>query len=75
MRYYVLAPCALETHHVPGIVNLQVAYWYDNMHSRVMRLGIGAPQHDPLGMIDARGELPASIHAIAAVDGDCIPLP
>src|SRR5439155_1166430 len=69
MRHHVLAPGALETQHVPGVVDFQVAYRYDDMHPRIVGVGIGTPQHDPRRMIDAGGESPAPVPARSASFG------
>src|SRR5262245_26747382 len=75
MRHDVFAPGALESHHVPGVIDLKVSGRNNNMDPRIVRFRIGTSQHHPIGMIDPRTELPASVDTISTTNRNRIPLP
>src|SRR5260370_28858374 len=68
MRNNILAAGALQAHHVPSVINLQVSTRHDNVNQRAAGRWVGASKHHPIRMIDAAAELPSPAHAEAAAD-------
>ena len=56
---HVLAAGPCQSHHLPGIVDLDLVATRHHMHPGRVRIRVGAPQHHPLAVIDAAAELPA----------------
>jgi hypothetical protein len=45
--HHVLATCALQAHHVPGVIDLDLGARHHQMHGGAARLRVGASEHHP----------------------------
>src|SRR5579862_278737 len=64
----IFTSCSLQTHNVPGVVDLDLLARNHYMDRWTPRLRIGASQHHPVGMIDAATELPAAFDPVSSID-------
>src|ERR1700679_1898097 len=71
----IFTPRSLQTHYVPGVVDLDLFARNHYVNRWTPRLRIGASQHHPMGMIDAATELPAAFDPVSSIYWMCSALP
>src|SRR5262245_5197986 len=74
-RDEILAAGSLETHHVPGVVDLDFVARNDDVNAGAARLGVRASDHYPLSVIHPACELPSAVDAVSPIDSFRCSLP